>query len=145
MRRAQLDARRRYALNVTGGIHVDRFDPLTGEYETLHEIVPRLGAAIAPLGEVTEARVVVIGGVDPATGNGAEFVEVLDAASTTDRQYEMFFEPQMARVGLSATQKPIEEVARFLTSEPVAVVDKGHKRQIDLAVEVPSVAVAVTR
>jgi hypothetical protein len=82
---------------------VERFDPLTGEYETLHEIVPRLGAAIAPLGEVTEARVVVIGGVDQSTGSGAEFVEVLDAASTTDRQYEMFFEPQMARVGLSAT------------------------------------------
>jgi ATP-dependent helicase Lhr and Lhr-like helicase len=45
---------------------------------------------------------------------------------------------KLQRVGLSATQKPIEEVARFLTSEPVAIVDKGHKRHIDLAVEVPS-------
>ncbi len=82
---------------------VERFDPSTGEYETLHEIVPRLGAAIAPLGEVTDARVIVVGGVDPSTGQGAEFVEVLEAESTTERQYEMFFEPQMARVGLSAT------------------------------------------
>lgn len=82
---------------------VERFDPNTGEYETLHEIVPRLGAAIATLGAVTDARVVVIGGLDPATGKGAEFVEVLEAESTTDRQYEMFFDPQMARVGLSAT------------------------------------------
>lgn len=82
---------------------VERFDPNTGEYETLHEIVPRLGAAIAPLGVVTDARVVVIGGLDPSTGEGAQFVEVLDAESTTDRQYEMFFEPQMARVDLSAT------------------------------------------
>ena len=45
---------------------------------------------------------------------------------------------KLQRVGLSATQKPIEEVARFLTSEPVAIVDKGHKRHIELAVEVPS-------
>jgi ATP-dependent Lhr-like helicase len=44
------------------------------------------------------------------------------------------------RIGLSATQKPIEEVARFLTgsgkAEPV-IVNIGHKRKLDLAVEVP--------
>ena len=44
------------------------------------------------------------------------------------------------RVGLSATQKPIEEVAHFLTgngrADPV-IVDIGHKRKLDLAVEVP--------
>ena len=44
------------------------------------------------------------------------------------------------RIGLSATQKPIEEVAHFLTGngrpEPV-IVDVGHKRSMDLAVEVP--------
>ena len=43
----------------------------------------------------------------------------------------------LQRIGLSATQKPIDEVARFLTRQPCAVVDKGHKRKIDLAVEVP--------
>jgi ATP-dependent helicase Lhr and Lhr-like helicase len=49
------------------------------------------------------------------------------------------------RIGLSATQKPIEEVARFLTgnadpegSRPDAViVNVGHKRKLDMAVEVP--------
>jgi ATP-dependent Lhr-like helicase len=45
------------------------------------------------------------------------------------------------RVGLSATQKPIEEVAHFLTGNgrpaPV-IVDIGHKRNLDLAVEVPA-------
>jgi ATP-dependent helicase Lhr and Lhr-like helicase len=46
------------------------------------------------------------------------------------------------RIGLSATQKPIEEVAHFLTgskmSRPDAViVNIGHKRTLDLAVEVP--------
>src|SRR5687768_8791000 len=45
---------------------------------------------------------------------------------------------KLQRIGLSATQKPIEEVARFLTSAPCSVVDKGHKRQTDLAVEVPN-------
>src|SRR5688572_3134784 len=44
---------------------------------------------------------------------------------------------KLQRVGLSATQKPIDEVARFLTSSACSIVDKGHKRQIDLAVEVP--------
>jgi ATP-dependent Lhr-like helicase len=45
------------------------------------------------------------------------------------------------RIGLSATQKPIEEVAHFLTGngrpDPV-IVNIGHKRQLDLAVEVPA-------
>src|SRR5579859_2534465 len=44
----------------------------------------------------------------------------------------------LQRIGLSATQKPIEEVARFLTRRPCAIVDKGHRRKMDLAVEVPS-------
>ncbi len=44
------------------------------------------------------------------------------------------------RIGLSATQKPIEEVAHFLTGagRPApAVVNIGHRRKLDLAVEVP--------
>src|SRR5581483_11450355 len=44
------------------------------------------------------------------------------------------------RIGLSATQKPLEDIAHFLTGadrEPPAVVDVGHRRQMDLAVEVP--------
>ncbi|MDB5864565.1 MAG: ATP-dependent helicase [Betaproteobacteria bacterium] len=48
---------------------------------------------------------------------------------------------KLQRIGLSATQKPIEEVARFLVgSDPASacgIVDRGHKRRIDLAVEVP--------
>jgi ATP-dependent Lhr-like helicase len=44
---------------------------------------------------------------------------------------------KLQRIGLSATQKPIEEVARFLTREPCEIVNRGHKRHMDLAVEVP--------
>src|SRR4030088_3432471 len=44
------------------------------------------------------------------------------------------------RIGLSATQKPIELVANFLagTSRPNAVVVQiGHQRKLDIAIEVP--------
>jgi len=49
------------------------------------------------------------------------------------------------RIGLSATQKPIEEVAHFLTGNSdgkqarrdAVIVNIGHKRKLDLAVEVP--------
>jgi ATP-dependent Lhr-like helicase len=44
------------------------------------------------------------------------------------------------RIGLSATQKPIEEVARFLTGTldtECAIVDAGHVRDRDLALELP--------
>ncbi|HVP86818.1 MAG TPA: DEAD/DEAH box helicase, partial [Casimicrobiaceae bacterium] len=46
------------------------------------------------------------------------------------------------RVGLSATQKPIDEVARFLVGaktpiEDCAIIDAGHVRDRDLAIEVP--------
>ncbi len=44
---------------------------------------------------------------------------------------------KLQRIGLSATQKPIEEVARFLTGEACTIVDRGHRRKMDLAVEVP--------
>jgi len=50
------------------------------------------------------------------------------------------FSVKPVRIGLSATQKPIEVVAHFLTGngrpDPV-VVNVGHKRELDLAVEVP--------
>src|SRR6185369_10626551 len=45
---------------------------------------------------------------------------------------------KLQRIGLSATQKPIETVRKYLANEaPCTVVDKGHKRHIDLAIEVP--------
>jgi ATP-dependent Lhr-like helicase len=55
------------------------------------------------------------------------------------------------RIGLSATQKPIDEIARFLvgthrvseTGEPdCQIVDTGHIRQLDLAIEVPPSEIA---
>src|SRR5437762_2469032 len=52
----------------------------------------------------------------------------------------------LQRIGLSATQKPIDEVARFLvgtggldeTGNPrCAIIDSGHSRKMDLTIELP--------
>jgi ATP-dependent helicase Lhr and Lhr-like helicase len=48
---------------------------------------------------------------------------------------------QLLRIGLSATQKPIETVARFLIGAGEAdctIIDTGHRRARDLALEIPS-------
>jgi len=50
------------------------------------------------------------------------------------------------RIGLSATQKPLDRIAAFLVGArgiakppalPCAIVDAGHQRQLDVALEVP--------
>ncbi len=51
-------------------------------------------------------------------------------------------ERPLLRIGLSATQKPVEEVARFLVGNadergPAAIVDEGHRRTLDLDLEIP--------
>jgi ATP-dependent Lhr-like helicase len=44
------------------------------------------------------------------------------------------------RIGLSATQKPVELVAEFLTGKrPCSIVDVGHARKRDLALELPPI------
>src|SRR5581483_3822433 len=44
------------------------------------------------------------------------------------------------RIGLSATQKPIGAVARFLVGreDACAIVDEGHRRALDVGLEVPN-------
>ncbi|HYL23855.1 MAG TPA: DEAD/DEAH box helicase [Burkholderiales bacterium] len=46
---------------------------------------------------------------------------------------------RLPRIGLSATQKPIEAIARFLVGEhePCTIIDTGHRRARDLALELP--------
>jgi ATP-dependent Lhr-like helicase len=48
------------------------------------------------------------------------------------------------RIGLSATQRPIERIARLLSgvdeagaARPCTIVDTGHRRALDLAIELP--------
>jgi ATP-dependent Lhr-like helicase len=68
---------------------------------------------------------------DPRGAHLALSLERLDALATQSP----------VRIGLSATQKPIELIAKFLTGnsrpEPV-IVEIENRRQLDLAVEVPA-------
>jgi ATP-dependent Lhr-like helicase len=62
-------------------------------------------------------------------------------ALTLERLQQVADRP-LVRLGLSATQKPIDEVARYLvgaddTRSPCVIVDAGHRRQMDLTIEVP--------
>ncbi len=51
----------------------------------------------------------------------------------------------LQRIGLSATQRPLQEIARLLggsqagKARPVTIVDAGHKKPFDLTIEVPDV------
>ncbi len=62
-------------------------------------------------------------------------------ASSFPREAGIQHERELQRIGLSATQKPIGEVARFLVGaredSKCTIVDRGHKRKIDLEIEVP--------
>ncbi|MFN2492546.1 MAG: DEAD/DEAH box helicase [Pyrinomonadaceae bacterium] len=68
------------------------------------------------------------------------------ASSENSNQQSEFRNPKLIRVGLSATQRPIEEVARFLVgtaniksngAPDCAIIDSGHARRLDLAIELP--------
>ncbi len=61
-------------------------------------------------------------------------------ALSLERLQALCLEPLM-RIGLSATQKPIEAVSRFLvgTDRPCEIIDIGHARRRDLGIEVPPV------
>ena len=53
-----------------------------------------------------------------------------------DRLVEQSGLPKPQRIGLSATVKPVEEVAAFL-SDSAHIVNIGHRRDMEVAVEVP--------
>ncbi len=75
-------------------------------------------------------------------------LERLDALVTGENrlsvgQYLTGLTQPPQRIGLSATQNPIELVASFLTGvhedrKPATIVQVGQRRQLDLAIEVPS-------
>jgi ATP-dependent Lhr-like helicase len=58
-------------------------------------------------------------------------------AITLERLQQVAEQP-LLRLGLSATQKPIAEVAKYLAAnESVTIIDEGHQRAIDLTIEIP--------
>src|SRR5262249_14918998 len=57
----------------------------------------------------------------------------------TLERLEALCETRPVRIGLSATQRPIETVARLLVGarELPRIVDVGHQRDLDLGIELP--------
>src|SRR6476660_6844173 len=71
---------------------------------------------------------------------------VLQHSSAIGNRQSAIGNPSLVRIGLSATQRPIEEVARFLvgtenidaTNVPdCTIIDSGHARKLDIAIELP--------
>ncbi len=58
---------------------------------------------------------------------------------------ENLAQSSLSRIGISATQKPIDEVARFLVGNrykediysTCKIIDTGHKRKLDISMEIP--------
>ncbi|HLQ55754.1 MAG TPA: DEAD/DEAH box helicase [Streptosporangiaceae bacterium] len=107
--------------------------------ESLYLLVTaeRTRAMLAP------ARTVILDEIHAVAGNkrGSHL------ALTLERLEHLTSQP-VQRIGLSATQRPIEAVARLLVgagtdrsgpdgSPRCAIVDTGHRRQLDLALELP--------
>jgi len=63
--------------------------------------------------------------------------------SLSAERLEALTNKPLMRIGLSATQKPIELIAKFLTgvlkkgASPCKIINAGHKRKLDLSIEVP--------
>ncbi len=60
--------------------------------------------------------------------------------SLTMERLEAVTQKPLQRIGLSATQKPIERMAEYLIGErkdSCTIIDVGHGRELDLAIEVP--------
>ncbi|HEY3852741.1 MAG TPA: DEAD/DEAH box helicase, partial [Steroidobacteraceae bacterium] len=81
---------------------------------------------------LSTCRTVIVDEIHAIAGNkrGAHLALSLE-------RLEALVSRPLVRIGLSATQKPIEEVARFLTGRPCTIVDAGHTRRRDLALELP--------
>jgi len=103
---------------------------------------------------LADVRTVIVDEIHALAGNkrGAHLALSLE-------RLQSLCQRRLQRIGLSATQKPIEEVANFLVgsgdvsapttlapppanrggSQPATIIDVGHDRPRDLAIEVPPV------
>ncbi len=63
--------------------------------------------------------------------------------SLSVERLEALIGKKLHRIGLSATQKPVEQVAAFLTGNTrkgkvdCEIIDSGHSRKLDLSIEIP--------
>ena len=90
------------------------------------------------------ARTVIVDEIHAVIGTrrGAHLAVTLERLEALCREDAAGQGRPLQRIGLSATQKPIEEVAHFLVGAAngrggCAIIDEGHRRATDLAIEIP--------
>jgi ATP-dependent Lhr-like helicase len=90
-------------------------------------------------GMLSTTRAVIVDEIHAMAGNkrGSHLSLSLERLAALSRH-------KVVRIGLSATQKPIEDIAYFLTGvdeigtpHPCTIIDAGHQRKRDLALELP--------
>ncbi|MFN3326860.1 MAG: DEAD/DEAH box helicase [Bryobacteraceae bacterium] len=88
-----------------------------------------------PRANLRTARTIIVDEIHAIAGDkrGAHLALTLARLEALTRAYGR----RLQRIGLSATVKPIEEIARFLSSG-AAIVNVGHRRDMDLTIEVPN-------
>jgi ATP-dependent Lhr-like helicase len=96
---------------------------------------------------LSTARTLIVDEIHAVVGNrrGSHLALTMERLEALVRQSGH----QLQRIGLSATQKPIIEVAKFLVGNSCAarngkphckIIDAGHRRDMDLAIELPQSA-----
>src|SRR5713226_805371 len=130
---------------LSADIHKNLAEPRKGIRRIAEEMgldAPRITAAVRT-GDTTQAERAAMLRTPPHIL--VTTPESLYLLLTSERSREMLKTARTVivdeiRAVLSATQKPIEEVAQFLVGSDKSdctVVDRGHKRNVDLEIEVP--------
>ena len=91
--------------------------------------------AVKPREMLAHVRTVIVDEIH-AVADDKRGVHLAVTLARLDRLVEQSGCPTPQRIGLSATVKPLEDVAAFL-SDDAHVINVGHKRAMELAVEVP--------
>jgi hypothetical protein len=90
------------AIVVGGGADaVERFDPRTGELASIGQLVPRTGAAAAPLGPAAAPLLAVAGGA--IDGVPAGILELIQPAAGGAARIDRVDDSRLARIGATAT------------------------------------------
>jgi hypothetical protein len=79
---------------------LDRFDPSDGTFAALDVAASRRDATV---GALPDGRLVIMGGIDTATGLGAEYLELVEADNNLGRRVQQLPQIHLARVGMTAT------------------------------------------
>ncbi len=82
---------------------LDVFDPEAGTFTVAAQVAARTGGAAATLGASGNDGIVVLGGIDPATGAASTVLERIELDASPDRRVERLDGPLLARVGAAVT------------------------------------------